>query len=303
MQRDVCKTRKKSNSTVPKNSADEKNCADGAKLCTNETEPSASERKIVNMDISYSDEAFSGFRNVIVDINLLACVFFEAVKPIKCEKTGLRLHLSESNCGEAVKFHLKCPFCKYNYTFFNSKKCDSSENYELNTRLVYAMGCIGKGAESARMFCGIMNLSTPPTKFSKYNHILLQASLTSLYNVRYTKYLGDGDSKAFTPIVENSACGDHCSAEKLECIGHAMKRMGTRLRRLKTKMRGQKLSDRKPLCGKNRLTEAEIDRLQAYYGLVIRRNLSSVKDMQQAICAIFLHKLSTDKKPQHGLSL
>ncbi|GFU87768.1 uncharacterized protein TNCV_1892051 [Trichonephila clavipes] len=34
-----------SNSTVPKNSADEKNCADGAKLCTNETEPSASERK------------------------------------------------------------------------------------------------------------------------------------------------------------------------------------------------------------------------------------------------------------------
>ncbi|GFV62518.1 uncharacterized protein TNCV_3866991 [Trichonephila clavipes] len=90
-----------SNSTVPKNSADEKNCADGAKLCTNETEPSASERKIVNMDISYSDEAFSGFRNVIVDINLLACVFFEAVKCIKCEKTGLWLHLSESNCGEA----------------------------------------------------------------------------------------------------------------------------------------------------------------------------------------------------------
>ncbi|GFW19333.1 hypothetical protein TNCV_256601 [Trichonephila clavipes] len=33
-----------SNSTVPKNSADEKNCADGAKLCTNETEPSARRR-------------------------------------------------------------------------------------------------------------------------------------------------------------------------------------------------------------------------------------------------------------------
>ncbi|GFW23051.1 uncharacterized protein TNCV_3801521 [Trichonephila clavipes] len=55
-------------------------------------------------------------------------------------------------------------------------KCDSSENYELNTRLVYAMRCIGKGAESARMFCGIMNLPPPPTKFSKYNHILLQAT-------------------------------------------------------------------------------------------------------------------------------
>ncbi|GFX49358.1 hypothetical protein TNCV_2844651 [Trichonephila clavipes] len=61
-----------SNSTVPKNSADE-NCADGAKLCTNETET----------------------------------------------------------------------ICQRN---------DSSENYELNTRLVYAMRCIGKGAESARCF-------------------------------------------------------------------------------------------------------------------------------------------------------
>ncbi|GFX93821.1 uncharacterized protein TNCV_1589971 [Trichonephila clavipes] len=122
----------------------------------------------------------------------------------------------------------------------------------------------------------------------------------SLYNVRYTKYLGDGDSKAFTSIVENKVYGDHCSVEKLECIGHVMKRMGTHLRRLKTKMRGQKLSDGKPLCGRNRLTEAEIDRLQAYYGLAIRRNLSSVKDMQQAIWAIFLHKLSTDEKPQHG---
>ncbi|GFY18833.1 uncharacterized protein TNCV_3875211 [Trichonephila clavipes] len=261
------------------------------------------------------------------------------------------------------------------------------------------MRCIGKGAESARMFCGIMNLPPPPTKFSKYNHILLQATREtcehsmaeavreavdendgkrdlavavdgswqkcgfssknglvtvtsvdtgkvidvevfskhcicpnktkhlqnckrnfegysgkmevagalsifqrsqSLYNVRYTKCLGDGDFKAFTSIVENKVYGDHCSVEKLECIGHVMKRMGTCLRRLKTKMRGQKLSDGKPLCGRNRLTEAEIDHLQANYGLAIRRNLSSVKDMQQAIWAIFLHKLSTDEKPQHG---
>ncbi|GFT62527.1 uncharacterized protein NPIL_291531 [Nephila pilipes] len=35
------------------------------------------------------------------------------------------------------------------------------------------MRCIGKGAESAVMFCGIMNLLPPPTKF---NNILLQAA-------------------------------------------------------------------------------------------------------------------------------
>ncbi|GFW89298.1 hypothetical protein TNCV_4934661 [Trichonephila clavipes] len=39
-----------SNSTVPKNSANEKNCAHGAKLCANETEPSASEKKIATRE-------------------------------------------------------------------------------------------------------------------------------------------------------------------------------------------------------------------------------------------------------------
>ncbi|GFV29784.1 uncharacterized protein LOC103524116 [Trichonephila clavipes] len=48
--------------------------------------------------------------------------------------------------------------------------------YEVNTRLVYAMRCIGKGSEAARMFCGIMNLPPPPTKFSKYNKMLLGAT-------------------------------------------------------------------------------------------------------------------------------
>ncbi|GFW26341.1 uncharacterized protein TNCV_2172271 [Trichonephila clavipes] len=81
------------------------------------------------------------------------------------------------------------------------------------------------------------------------------------------KIFRDGDSKAFTSIVENKVYGDHCSVEKLECRRSCYEKNGKRLRRLKTKMRGQKLSDGKPLCGRNRLTEAEIDRLQAYYGL------------------------------------
>ncbi|GFY24768.1 uncharacterized protein TNCV_2689591 [Trichonephila clavipes] len=46
----------------------------------------------------------------------------------------------------------------------------------MSTKLVYAMRCIGEGAEAARMFCGIMNLPPPPTNFSKYNKMLLGAS-------------------------------------------------------------------------------------------------------------------------------
>ncbi|GFW08453.1 hypothetical protein TNCV_2774751 [Trichonephila clavipes] len=53
----------------------------------------------------------------------------------------------------------------YSYKFCSSKKCKAEigkpSTYEVNTRLVYAMRCTGKGAEAARMFCGIMNLPPP----------------------------------------------------------------------------------------------------------------------------------------------
>lgn len=57
----------------------------------------------------------------------------------------------------------------------------------------------------------------------------------------------------------------------------------------------------KALGGKGRFTDAEIDQLQRYYGLVIRKNLACVKDMKQGIWASNLHKLSTDDNPQHFL--
>ncbi|GFW66982.1 protein C15orf41 homolog [Trichonephila clavipes] len=119
------------------------------------------------------------------------------------------------------------------------------------------------------------------------------------YDVRYTKYIGDGDSKAFDNIIKNKGYGDNCTITKLECMDYVMKWRGSRLQRFITKMRCQKLSDGKALCGKNRLTEATIDQLQTY-GLAIQRNLSSVKDVRQVIWAIFVHKISTDKNPQHG---
>ncbi|GFT67179.1 uncharacterized protein NPIL_307121, partial [Nephila pilipes] len=37
------------------------------------------------------------------------------------------------------------------------------------------MRSIGRGAEAGRMFCALMNLSQPPTRFSPYNKRLLNA--------------------------------------------------------------------------------------------------------------------------------
>ncbi|GFS89427.1 uncharacterized protein TNCV_1809541 [Trichonephila clavipes] len=261
-----------SNSTVPKNSADEKNCADGAKLCTNETKPSASKGAesarmfcgIMNLprhpQNSQSTTTFY-CRQQEKPVNTLAEAWFSS-------KNGL-VTVTSVDTGKVIDVEVFSKHCI----------CPNKTKHLQNCK------------RNFEGYSGKMEVAGALSIFQRSQ---------SLYNVRYTKYLGDGDSKAFTSIVENKVYGDHCSVKKLECIGHVMKRMGTRLRRLKTKMRGQQLSDGKPLCGRNRLTEAEIDRLQAYYGLAIRRNLSSVKDMQQAIWAIFLHKLSTHEKPQHG---
>ncbi|GBM86688.1 hypothetical protein AVEN_29833-1 [Araneus ventricosus] len=48
----------------------------------------------------------------------------------------------------------------------------------------------------------------------------------TFHNARYTKYLGDGDSKAFEAIAKENIYGDEFQVERLECIDHVMKRMG-----------------------------------------------------------------------------
>lgn len=120
--------------------------------------------------------------------------------------------------------------------------------------------------------------------------------------VHYTKFLDDGDSSSY-PTIRDAKYGEEVVIQKLECIGHIQKRVGFRLRRLKQKSNSTKLklSDGKGLGGKGRLTDAHIDLLQTYYGLAVRRNGGSLKDMKMAIWAIYFHKLSTDENPQHQL--
>lgn len=110
--------------------------------------------------------------------------------------------------------------------------------------------------------------------------------------VLYTDYLGDGDSKAYQKVVEDKPYGPTVKINKLECIGHVQKRMGSRL---------LKICKEKKLGGKGGLTKVEIDRIQNYYGMAIRNNCNNVEAMRRAIWAIFFHKLSTDEKPQHHL--
>jgi len=129
------------------------------------------------------------------------------------------------------------------------------------------------------------------------------------YGVKYKYYVGDGDSKTYTGVIQSKPYGDDFIIHKKECVGHVQKRMGKRLRdvvknttvetEIKTgKKAGQKRRS-KSLGGKGKLTSKTIDKLTIYYGLAIRRNCDSVKKMNDAIWATFLHYKSTNDDPQH----
>ena len=116
--------------------------------------------------------------------------------------------------------------------------------------------------------------------------------------LRYTEFLGDGDSKAHNQVTAEKVYGD-VKVEKLECVGHIQKRMGSRLRNLKAKSGRTQLSDGKPIGGQGRLTKKVIDSMQVYYGRAIRDNTHSVDAMKKATMAILYHSKSTDTNPQH----
>ena len=122
---------------------------------------------------------------------------------------------------------------------------------------------------------------------------------TIKYNIQYTNYLGDGDSSSFAAVHDAKPYGPDVVINKLECIGHIQKRIGGRLRDLKSKHRGQKLSDGKGISGRGRLTDSAINKLQNYFGIAIRNNLESVYAMKKCIYASLFHNSSLDDEKRH----
>ena len=119
------------------------------------------------------------------------------------------------------------------------------------------------------------------------------------FNLRFTKYLGDGDSSSFTKVQEARPYGDQVTITKLECIGHVQKRVGSRLRQLKIDWRGKKLSDGKNIGGKGRLTDAATNKLQNYFGIAIRTNTDSIYAMKKSIYASLFHNSQLDPEKRH----
>lgn len=129
-----------------------------------------------------------------------------------------------------------------------------------------------------------------------------------LYDLRYTRYLGDGDSKSYTD-VSNANIYD-VDIVKEECCGHVQKRMGKALINVVTEWKGKTLvidkdgvlvqkekpdtsSGEKLVCeigGAGKLTGKAIKSIQGHYGAAIRNNVGDLSGMKDSIRAIHRHR-------------
>ncbi|GFV76594.1 uncharacterized protein TNCV_4728141 [Trichonephila clavipes] len=110
-----------------------------------------------------------------MNLNILPFVFKNEVHCKMCN-SGLDMQVLKGKSGLAITFVLKCFACPYRVEFSSSNFHEGTQNATINTRFVYAMRSIGKGAEAGRMFCGVMNLLQPPTMFSPYGKRILNAA-------------------------------------------------------------------------------------------------------------------------------
>ena len=106
--------------------------------------------------------------------------------------------------------------------------------------------------------------------------------------MRYTGMLSDGDSMAYKAMCD----ANFYPVEKLECVNHCDKRMGTALRK---KAKEERLGGHRY----GALTANACNILQSCYRNAIMKNLGKRDSMREAIMASFFHCMSSDESPQH----
>lgn len=144
-------------------------------------EPARRSASFTKLGGSVSCESFnvdgaktSGFR--LIDLELLTDFLRESAMCKKCMKG--ELHLEENiqkRSGLASELEVTCSECDASKTFETSRRCQRS-TFEANDRFIYALRTCGKGLQTGRVICAIMNMPPPPTKFNSYNARLLEAT-------------------------------------------------------------------------------------------------------------------------------
>ncbi|GFT54359.1 uncharacterized protein TNCV_2726961 [Trichonephila clavipes] len=108
--------------------------------------------------------------------------------------------------------------------------------------------------------------------------------------LKYAHYYGDGDSKGFISVKDTY--GKDSVVTKYECIGHFQKRVGARLRKLKSK--------NKNLSGKGKLTDSLLTDCKTIMGLLFVAMLKPIRSSAKCYCGFLFHCSSSVEKLMHG---
>ena len=87
--------------------------------------------------------------------------------------------------------------------------------------------------------------------------------------LRYTTFVGDGDSNCYASVCETLKNATTCyryEVKKEECVDHIQKAVGAALPEYKRKMKGIRLADEKFVSGEGRLTDVMINKIQNHFG-------------------------------------
>ena len=183
--------------------------------------------------------------------------------------------------GEVLDYVVKTKYCQR--CVYHMKHNNNSQSYE-------------EWMESHSKECS-MNHIGPSDSMETEGAVEMFLRSIDTRSLRYATFVGDGDTDCFGNVAE--ACskkyGDQYVVKKEECVGHIQKRLGTALRKYKISMKGKKLQDGKTVGGKARLTDKVIDKMQNFFGQVIRNNSGAKENMKSDILAILKHMVKDDR--------
>ncbi|GFR22375.1 uncharacterized protein TNCT_195511 [Trichonephila clavata] len=116
----------------------------------------------------------NGYRLINIDILLS-----ELSQYVTCPNCNTKAVLKEKILyGLVSEFYVECYSCSTLSTFKSSPVITSGKDYEVNTRITYAMRTVGQGFCGIKHFCTTMDLP-PPVSQKAYEKILRKINLAS----------------------------------------------------------------------------------------------------------------------------
>ncbi|GFO27487.1 hypothetical protein PoB_005399200 [Plakobranchus ocellatus] len=186
--------------------------------------------------------------------------------------------------GLVLDSHVMSQHCQICATTGENKRKESPEAYAL---WLESHNKSGKCSKNFTGTSGMMEVEAA---------VVLWSRSVEKFHLKYTTFVGDGDSKAYNKVCEVQPYGPDTQIVKEECVNHVSKRMSTALRNLvsDSSKKGITLGGR----GQGRLTGNAIGKLTKYFDRAIRGNPTAT-EMKRAIMASLYHCYSTDENPQH----